>query len=560
MSEEDAETSGESGVFLAAALSLILLPLSLNWCVKVRAKVSGRQPGEPHYRSGTWIILYTLVIGVGWALLMHLGSQAAATAAPFNPFEIIGVGEDASEREIKKAYRKLSMIHHPDKGGDEATFQQLSAAYRALTDPVSRENYERYGHPDGRQAFTAGVALPEFMMDESNQGVMLLVYMTLLLGAPACCLFGGGLRRTPGGDPLKEAQKSVLQYFSSQLRDAGREITHIQLLSILASAPPLLPEQLPAEEDLQDATGAGSSSSSDPTPEDDALVQAVLATIKSASRKVLAAKLLAQASGTAHRVNLALLLAHFDRSTSKDGSRSSGAALSGLSAAHVAQLELLLSCMPQLIQALVRVAALVVKKASVVDLVVHLSAGMQLGIWPDDNAVAEQKKLLKPMSLSVPSAVIDGDVSVEDEDTIAENDVVTCAAKFARQNASTLATTTVLLCGKQLGDDHSAAARLPQAKALASESAARQLKVQESWVVCVTTPSDVCLSLWPLHGPPPAPKSTAAGMKWQQRGHGRCRYTLSAASLDCFSDCSKQLVFNVLSESQLTELTGTEVA
>ena len=547
MSEEDPETGGESGVFIAAALSLILLPLSLNWCVKVRAKVSGRQPGEPHYRSGTWIILYTLIIGVGWALLMHLGSQAAATAAPFNPFEIIGVSEDASEREIKKAYRKLSMIHHPDKGGDEATFQQLSAAYRALTDPVSRDNYERYGHPDGRQAFTAGVALPEFMMDESNQGIMLLVYMTLLLGAPTCCLFGGGLRRTPGGDPLKQAQKSLLQYFSSQLRDVGREITHVELLSILASAPPLLPEQLPAEEGPQDATGAGIGSS-DPAPEVDALVQNVVATIKSPSRKALAAKLLAEASGTAHRVNLALLLAHFDRSTAKDGSRSSGAALSGLSAAHVAQLELLLCCMPQLIQALVRVAALVVKKRSVVDLVVHLSAGMQLGIWPDDNAVDEQKKLLKPMSLSVPSAIVDGDVSVEDEDTIAENDVVTCAATFTRQNASTLATTTVLLCGKQLGDDHLAAARLPQAKALASESAARQLQVQESWVVCVTTPTGECLSMWPLHGPPPAPKSIAAGMKWQQRGHGRCRYTLSAASLDCFSDCSKQLVFTVLSQ------------
>ncbi len=550
MSEEEAESGGESGVFLAASLSLVLVPLSLNWCAKVRAKVTGRQPGEPHYRSGTWILVYTLIIAAGWTLMVHLGSQVATTAAPFNPFEIIGVSEDASEREIKKAYRKLSLIHHPDKGGDEATFQQLSAAYRALTDPVSRENYELYGHPDGRQAFAAGVALPEFMMDESNQGVMLLVYMTLLVGAPACCLFGGGLRRTTVGDPLKEAQKSLLQHFSTQLGDGARTITHMQLLSVLASAPPLLPEQKPEEASRQDEAG-GDSTNDESAPEDDALVQAVLATIQSSSRKVLAAKFLANANGAAHRVNLALLLAHFDRSTAKDGSRSNGAALSGLSAAHAAQLELLLSCVPQLMEALVRIAALGVKKSSVIDLVARLSAGMQLGIWPDDNAVSEQKKLLKPMSLGVPSAIIDGDVGVEDEDTIAEGDVVTCQANFKRQNSSTLAEAMVLLCGKPLSDDHSAAAQLPQAKALARESSARQLKVKELWVVNVSTPSGECLSMWPLHGAPPAPKSTSAGMKWKQQGHGRCRYILSAASLDCFSECSKQLVFNVLSQEEL---------
>lgn len=549
--EQEDENGGESGVFIAASLSLILVPLSLNWCVKVRAKISGRKPGEPHYRTGTWILVYTLVIAAGWALLVHCGSQAATTAAPFNPFEIIGVSEDASEREIKKAYRKLSMIHHPDKGGDEATFQQLSAAYRALTDPVSRENYELYGHPDGRQAFAAGVALPEFMMDESNQGAMLLVYMTVLIGAPAFCLFGGGLCRTSAGNPLKEAQKSLLQHFSEHLGDAS-ETTYLELLSIVAGAPPLLPIQQSANLSPQDEGDSGGNDAT--TPEDDALVQAVLTTIKSSSRKVQAAKLLDQASGPAHRVNLALLLAHFDRSIAKDGSRSSGEALSGLSAAHVAQLDLLLSCVPQLVQALLRVAAQA-KNSSVVDLIVRLSAGMQLGIWPDDSAVAEQKKLLKPLSLGVPSAIVDGNATVEDEDTIAENDVVTCQAQFNRQNASTLDVTTVLLCGKQISDDHTstAAAQLLQAKALASESAARQLKVQESWVVTVSTPSGECLSMWPLSGPPPAPNKISANLKWQQQGHGRCRYTLRASSLDCFSECSKQLVFTVLSEAELEQ-------
>ena len=550
--DDEGGGGGESGVFAAAALSLVLVPLSINWCVKVRAKIGGRQPGEPHYRTGCWIVTYTLVIVAGWALLMQLGSLAAATAAPFNPFEIIGVDEAASEREIKKAYRKLSLIHHPDKGGDEATFQQLSAAYRALTDPVSRENYERYGHPDGRQAFAAGVALPEFMMDEDYQGVMLLVYMTLLVGAPACCLFAGGAGRPPAaGNVLQLAQKSLLQHFAAHLADASkRAVTPLQLLSVLAGAPPLLPSQPAEAEGAPGGDAAADATSGTDGADADALVQAVLAAIPSSSRRVQAEKLLAQAGGAAHRVNLALLLAHFDRVVAKDGSRSSGAALSGLSPPHAAQLELLLSCMPQMVQALLRVAALQVKKAQVVDDVVNLSAGLQMGLWPDDHAVAEQKKLLKPLSLGVPSAAVDGGVAVEDEDTIAEGDLVTCSAEFRRQNQS--ATTALLFCGQPLSEEHSAAATLPQAKALAAESAARQLKAQESWAVRVSTQSGECLALWALDSPPPAPRSTAASMKWRQQGSGRMRYTLSAGSLDCFSECSKTLVFTVLTEAELT--------
>jgi len=60
-------------------------------------------------------------------------------------YEVLGVSKDADEKEIKKAYRKMAVKHHPDKGGDEHFFKEVNAAYEILSDPKKREVYDKYG-------------------------------------------------------------------------------------------------------------------------------------------------------------------------------------------------------------------------------------------------------------------------------------------------------------------------------------------------------------------------------------------------------------------------------
>ena len=58
-------------------------------------------------------------------------------------YDILGVGRDATQDDIKKAFRKLAAKYHPDAGGDEAKFKEVSEAYTTLSDPEKRKEYDQ---------------------------------------------------------------------------------------------------------------------------------------------------------------------------------------------------------------------------------------------------------------------------------------------------------------------------------------------------------------------------------------------------------------------------------
>jgi len=81
-------------------------------------------------------------------------------AAKRDYYDILGVPRDASDDDIKKAFRKLAHQLHPDKsGGDEAKFKEVNEAYQALSDKEKRSRYDQFGH-DFEQAGGQGGGNP----------------------------------------------------------------------------------------------------------------------------------------------------------------------------------------------------------------------------------------------------------------------------------------------------------------------------------------------------------------------------------------------------------------
>ncbi|XP_059629148.1 dnaJ protein ERDJ2A-like [Cornus florida] len=142
---------------------------------KYRKSVFKRISSVSTCSNMTLVLLWVIM-----AILVYYIKHISREVQVFEPFNILGLEPGASDSEIKKAYRRLSIQYHPDKNPDPEAHnyfvEYISKAYQALTDPISRENFEKYGHPDGRQGFQMGIALPQFLLniDGASGGILLL--------------------------------------------------------------------------------------------------------------------------------------------------------------------------------------------------------------------------------------------------------------------------------------------------------------------------------------------------------------------------------------------------
>ncbi len=83
-------------------------------------------------------------------LALHIEKSSVIDMSKRDYYEVLGVSKDASERDIKKAYKRLAMKYHPDRtAGDkdlETKFKEVKDAYEVLTDSQKRQMYDQYGH------------------------------------------------------------------------------------------------------------------------------------------------------------------------------------------------------------------------------------------------------------------------------------------------------------------------------------------------------------------------------------------------------------------------------
>jgi len=73
------------------------------------------------------------------------GFQAPPRGNSDKYYNVLGIDKSASQDDIKRAYKKAAMSNHPDRGGDEATFKEISKAYAVLSNPEKRAIYDQHG-------------------------------------------------------------------------------------------------------------------------------------------------------------------------------------------------------------------------------------------------------------------------------------------------------------------------------------------------------------------------------------------------------------------------------
>lgn len=133
---------------------------------------------------------------LGWILVFLLAYQIksidpSTEATGFNPWNILGIGESANNREIRTAYRKMSLKFHPDKvdtskmsqqeiDAVDAAYVRINKAYKALTDEAMKENFLKFGNPDGPAEVKHGIALPKILVEGSTSPLLVVIYILLI--------------------------------------------------------------------------------------------------------------------------------------------------------------------------------------------------------------------------------------------------------------------------------------------------------------------------------------------------------------------------------------------
>jgi curved DNA-binding protein len=129
-------------------------------------------------------------------------------------YQTLGVNENASPDEIKKAYRSLANKHHPDKGGDQAKFKDISVAYDTLSDAQKKAEYDQQRQFGGGQ---------QFHFHTGNGGFDPFAHM-FGQGHPFSQMFGGGGHMRRNRDLNIQCAITLLDSFLGKQLEANYQL------------------------------------------------------------------------------------------------------------------------------------------------------------------------------------------------------------------------------------------------------------------------------------------------------------------------------------------------
>jgi molecular chaperone DnaJ len=132
-------------------------------------------------------------------------------------YEVLGVGKNASADELKKAFRKRAIEHHPDKeGGDETKFKEVNEAYEVLKDDKKRQRYDQFGHAGvGSSAASDGNPFAGY---GGGQGQNVhFDFGDLGLGDIFGSFFGGGQQRSQRAKRGRDIETDVVISFEQAI-------------------------------------------------------------------------------------------------------------------------------------------------------------------------------------------------------------------------------------------------------------------------------------------------------------------------------------------------------
>jgi len=162
---------------------------------KARTSVERKVPkrfdaiaGSTKSDNASWK-LYLLCLG--WALVAFLAYHTGDSAQiqQFDPWEVLGVSKSATEKEIRSAYRKKSMLYHPDKNERKAPderalaaqmLEKVQNAHVILTNEEAFKNFKATGSADGGGQMQVSIGLPKMLIDKRNQNIVLVAYLLVL--------------------------------------------------------------------------------------------------------------------------------------------------------------------------------------------------------------------------------------------------------------------------------------------------------------------------------------------------------------------------------------------